>query len=185
MKYAIIIPDGAADVPLEELGGKTPLEAAHTPNMDWIAANGRWAPSATSPRACRAARTWPSCRCSATTRAKYYTGRAPLEAAAQGLKIAAGRVGLPLQPRHDHRRGHGGLLRRAHLHRGGRRPDRGTEPLAGRDERCSSIAGVSYRHLMTFRGDLRRQDHPAARHPRPGRRRPTCPPGRAARCFAR
>jgi 2,3-bisphosphoglycerate-independent phosphoglycerate mutase len=34
MKYAIIIPDGAADEPLAELGGKTPLEAAQTPNMD-------------------------------------------------------------------------------------------------------------------------------------------------------
>ena len=37
MKYAIIIPDGAADEPLKELGGKTPLEAAETPNMDRIA----------------------------------------------------------------------------------------------------------------------------------------------------
>ena len=37
MKYAIIIPDGAADEPLKELGGKTPLEAADIPNMDRIA----------------------------------------------------------------------------------------------------------------------------------------------------
>ena len=41
MKYAIIIPDGAADEPLKELGGKTPLEAANTPNMDAIARAGR------------------------------------------------------------------------------------------------------------------------------------------------
>ena len=41
MKYAIIIPDGAADEPLKELGGKTPLEAADTPNMDRIAMEGR------------------------------------------------------------------------------------------------------------------------------------------------
>src|SRR5437867_3779311 len=34
MKYAIIIPDGAADEPQKELGGKTPIEAAHTPHMD-------------------------------------------------------------------------------------------------------------------------------------------------------
>ena len=40
MKYAIIIPDGAADEPLTELGGKTPLEAADTPNMDAIARTG-------------------------------------------------------------------------------------------------------------------------------------------------
>ena len=41
MKYAIIIPDGAADDPLPELNGKTPLEAARTPNMDRIATEGR------------------------------------------------------------------------------------------------------------------------------------------------
>ncbi len=40
MKYAIIIPDGAADEPLAELGGRTPIEAAGTPNMDRIALNG-------------------------------------------------------------------------------------------------------------------------------------------------
>ncbi len=40
MKYAIIIPDGAADDPLPQLGGKTPIEAAATPNMDWIASHG-------------------------------------------------------------------------------------------------------------------------------------------------
>ena len=41
MKYAIIIPDGAADEPLKELGGKTPLEVASTPNIDAIANAGR------------------------------------------------------------------------------------------------------------------------------------------------
>ena len=41
MKYAIVIPDGAADVPLDELGGKTPLQAAKMPNIDWIAEHGR------------------------------------------------------------------------------------------------------------------------------------------------
>ncbi len=37
MKYVIVIPDGCADEPQECLGGKTPLEAARTPNMDAIA----------------------------------------------------------------------------------------------------------------------------------------------------
>ena len=40
MKYALIIPDGCADEPQEALGGKTPLEAAQTPEMDAIAAAG-------------------------------------------------------------------------------------------------------------------------------------------------
>ena len=38
MKYALVIPDGCADEPQESLGGKTPLEAARTPEMDAIAA---------------------------------------------------------------------------------------------------------------------------------------------------
>ena len=41
MKYAMIIPDGAADVPLDELDGRTPLAVADTPNIDWITANGK------------------------------------------------------------------------------------------------------------------------------------------------
>jgi 2,3-bisphosphoglycerate-independent phosphoglycerate mutase len=41
MKYAIILPDGAMDEPVESLDGRTPPEAARKPNMDWISANGR------------------------------------------------------------------------------------------------------------------------------------------------
>ena len=40
MKYVIVIPDGCADEPQEQLGGKTPLEAANTPAMDAIAKQG-------------------------------------------------------------------------------------------------------------------------------------------------
>ena len=38
MKYAIVLPDGAADEPIAELNGQTTLQAAKLPNMDWIAA---------------------------------------------------------------------------------------------------------------------------------------------------
>ena len=40
MKYVIVIPDGAADEPQAAFGGKTPIEAADTPNMDLVAAMG-------------------------------------------------------------------------------------------------------------------------------------------------
>ena len=50
MKYAIVIPDGAADEPQESLGGKTPLQAAETPEMDRIAREGRARPVAERPR---------------------------------------------------------------------------------------------------------------------------------------
>src|SRR5512136_2736926 len=40
MKYIVVLGDGMADRPLEELGGKTPLEYARTPNMDQMANDG-------------------------------------------------------------------------------------------------------------------------------------------------
>ncbi|MGC9066611.1 MAG: cofactor-independent phosphoglycerate mutase, partial [Candidatus Ratteibacteria bacterium] len=41
MKYIILVPDGAADFPVAELNNSTPLEFAHTPNMDYLARIGR------------------------------------------------------------------------------------------------------------------------------------------------
>ncbi|MDD3111323.1 MAG: phosphoglycerate mutase, partial [Methanofollis liminatans] len=40
MKYIVVLGDGMADEPIEELGGKTPLEYADTPNMDRVAREG-------------------------------------------------------------------------------------------------------------------------------------------------
>ena len=40
MKYIVLVGDGMADYPLKELDMRTPLEAARTPNMDYIAKNG-------------------------------------------------------------------------------------------------------------------------------------------------
>ena len=40
MKYAVILYDGMADLPVEELGGKTPMEAANKPNFDRLASKG-------------------------------------------------------------------------------------------------------------------------------------------------
>ncbi|MFQ5762138.1 MAG: phosphoglycerate mutase, partial [Candidatus Bathyarchaeia archaeon] len=40
MKYILIVADGMSDYPVPELGGKTPLEVAKHPNMDFIAFHG-------------------------------------------------------------------------------------------------------------------------------------------------
>lgn len=87
MKYAMILPDGAADEPIESLDGRTPLEAAHTPNMDWISTNGRQGRVVTVPEGFL-----PGSDVATMTLFGYdphedYTGRAPLEAAAQGLHV--------------------------------------------------------------------------------------------------
>ena len=41
MKYLIILGDGMSDEPLEQYGGKTPLQMANKPHIDWLAKNGQ------------------------------------------------------------------------------------------------------------------------------------------------
>lgn len=88
MKYAIIIPDGAADEPLAELGGKTPLEAADTPNMDRIAAMGRIGTVRTVPEGFESGSDVATMCLLGYDPAVYHTGRAPLEAAAQRIHLS-------------------------------------------------------------------------------------------------
>jgi 2,3-bisphosphoglycerate-independent phosphoglycerate mutase len=88
MKYAIIIPDGAADEPLKELGGKTPLEAAHTPNMDAIARAGRLGTVRTVPDGFESGSDVATMCLLGYDPAVYHTGRAPLEAAAQRIPLS-------------------------------------------------------------------------------------------------
>jgi 2,3-bisphosphoglycerate-independent phosphoglycerate mutase len=88
MKYAIIIPDGAADEPLVELGGKTPLEAAQTPNMDRIAIEGRQGLARTVPDGFESGSDVATMTLLGYDPKKYHTGRAPLEAAAQQIPLS-------------------------------------------------------------------------------------------------
>ncbi len=88
MKYAIIIPDGAADEPLDELGGKSPLEAAKTPNMDAIAAMGRIGTCRTVPAGFESGSDVATMTLLGYDPARYHTGRAPLEAAAQRIALS-------------------------------------------------------------------------------------------------
>jgi 2,3-bisphosphoglycerate-independent phosphoglycerate mutase len=88
MKYAIIIPDGAADDPLPELNGKTPLEAANTPNMDAIAHSGRIGTVRTVPPGFESGSDVATMCLLGYDPAVYHTGRAPLEAAAQRIPLS-------------------------------------------------------------------------------------------------
>src|SRR6185369_14607275 len=88
MKYAIIIPDGAADEPLAQLDGKTPIEAANTPNMDRIAAEGRQGIVRTVPQGFESGSDVAIMTLLGYDPAKYHSGRAPLEAAAQRITLS-------------------------------------------------------------------------------------------------
>src|SRR5881398_3083832 len=90
MKYAIVIPDGCADEPVEALGGKTPLQAAHTPNMDRIARTGVVGRSNNVPATLTPASDVATLSLFGYDPLLVYTGRAPLECAAMGLKLGPG-----------------------------------------------------------------------------------------------
>jgi 2,3-bisphosphoglycerate-independent phosphoglycerate mutase len=92
MKAAIIVCDGIADRPIKELGKKTPLEVANTPNMDELAAGG----------ICGIADPiYPGIRAGSDTSHlailgydpyKVYTGRGPFEAVGMGIKLEEGDI---------------------------------------------------------------------------------------------
>ncbi|MBU0640734.1 MAG: cofactor-independent phosphoglycerate mutase [Planctomycetes bacterium] len=86
MKYAIVLPDGAADEPVAQLGGRTPLEVANIPRMDWIASHGQVGRVVTIPMGFVAGTDVATLTIFGYDPLKCYSGRAPLEAAARGLK---------------------------------------------------------------------------------------------------
>src|SRR5688572_8067310 len=88
MKYAIIIPDGAADEPLKELGGKTSFEVARKPHMDRIAAEGRQGTVRTVREGFESGSDVATMCLLGYDPKVYHTGRAALEAAAQRLALA-------------------------------------------------------------------------------------------------
>ena len=87
MKYIILQGDGMADYPLEALGGKTPLEAARTPNMDWLAAHGVYGIAHVIPEGFPPGSDVGNMSIMGYDPAVYHTGRSPLEAASMGVAL--------------------------------------------------------------------------------------------------
>lgn len=87
MKYVIILGDGMADFPLEDLGGKTPLEAAHTPNFDKMAREGAGGRLKTIPSGMKPGSDVANLAILGYNPAVEYTGRGPLEAASLGIHL--------------------------------------------------------------------------------------------------
>jgi 2,3-bisphosphoglycerate-independent phosphoglycerate mutase len=88
MKYIVVLGDGMADEPLEELGGKTPLEYAQTPNMDRMAREGACGMLHTIPDGFEAGSDIANMAVLGYAPEKYYTGRGPLEALSMGVDLA-------------------------------------------------------------------------------------------------
>ena len=151
MKYAVVIPDGMADRPLERLGGRTPLEAAATPNMDKVALRGRLGTVCHTPASLSPGSDVAMLSVLGYDPAQCYTGRAPLEAASMGIELGPDDVAFRCnlvtvdgELLVDHSAGHISSREAAVL-------------VALLNERLGDgtlrfYQGVGYRHLMVYRG---------------------------------
>src|SRR6516165_5001396 len=157
MKYAIVIPDGCADEPQEPLGGKTPLQAAAKPNMDRVARTGVVGRSNNVPETLTPASDVATLSLFGYDPLQVYTGRAPLEAAAMGIRLGpndwavrCNLVTVENEEMRDFTAGHigsedgRGLIEAVHQKLGGSTK----AELGGVLE---FYAGVSYRNILVFR----------------------------------
>jgi 2,3-bisphosphoglycerate-independent phosphoglycerate mutase len=151
MKYAIVIPDGCADEPQEDLQGKTPLQAAHTPAMDSIVAAGIVGRANNVPSHLPPGSDVANLSLLGYDPNVYFTGRAPLEAAAQGIPlgpddwaIRCNLVTIEDQVMRDFTAGHISSEEAAQL--------LAAAGDALGDDRLEFVPGVSYRNLLLFRG---------------------------------
>lgn len=87
MKYIIVLGDGMADEPLEELGNKTPLEYADTPNMDKISKKSKIGLAKTIPDGMKPGSDTANLAVLGYDPKRYYTGRSPLEALSIGVDM--------------------------------------------------------------------------------------------------
>ncbi|MFH1923266.1 MAG: cofactor-independent phosphoglycerate mutase [Planctomycetota bacterium] len=154
MKYAIIIPDGCADEPQESLDGKTPLEAANVPAMDAVARSGVVGRSSNVPQSLPPGSDVANLSLLGYNPLEHFTGRAPLEAAAQGIELGpddwavrCNLVTIENQSMRDFTAGHISTAEAAGL-------------IAAVQEELGSehiefYPGVSYRNLLVFRSSGR------------------------------
>jgi len=153
VKYAIVIPDGAADRPSALLNGRTPLEVARLPNMNRIAAEGRLGTVQTIPAGQSAGSDVAILALLGYDPEKNYTGRAPLEAVARGIDLGpedwvfrCNLVTVAEEEMVDYSAGHistqeAKVLIQALQER------LGTETLR-------FYSGIGYRHLVVVRGEV-------------------------------
>jgi len=151
MKYAIVIPDGCADEPQESLGGKTPLETARIPNMNAIAGAGVVGRANHVPASLPPGSDVANLSLLGYDPLSHFTGRAPLEAAAQGIElgpndcaIRCNLVTIENQVMRDFTAGHVSTEEAAELLAALQ------QEIGG--EKLRFVPGVSYRNLLIYRG---------------------------------
>lgn len=150
-KYVIIVPDGAADKPLAQFGERTVLEAAETPNMDKVSRHGRQGLVQTIPDDMEAGSDIAQMSLLGYDPRKFHSGRAPIEAAARNIKLSTddwvfrcNLITISDGKMADHSAGHISTEEARALIK------ELNEQLG--DEKFQIYPGVSYRHLLVFKG---------------------------------
>jgi 2,3-bisphosphoglycerate-independent phosphoglycerate mutase len=92
LKYVVCVPDGCADEPVAELGGRTPLEAAAMPTLARLAARGEVGRAAVIPEGYPPGSDVGNMSILGFDPSRYHTGRAPIEAAALGIELGPDEV---------------------------------------------------------------------------------------------
>jgi 2,3-bisphosphoglycerate-independent phosphoglycerate mutase len=92
VKYVVCVPDGCADEPLPELGDRTPLEVASLPTLAGLAARGEVGQAAVIPPGMPPGSDVGNMSILGYDPSRYHTGRAPIEAAALGLRLRPDQV---------------------------------------------------------------------------------------------
>jgi 2,3-bisphosphoglycerate-independent phosphoglycerate mutase len=92
VKYVVCVPDGCADEPVAELGGRTPLEVASMPTLTALAARGEVGRAAVIPEGMPPGSDVGNMSILGYDPARFHTGRAPIEAAALGLRLRPDQV---------------------------------------------------------------------------------------------
>ncbi|HXG50904.1 MAG TPA: cofactor-independent phosphoglycerate mutase [candidate division Zixibacteria bacterium] len=155
MKYIILQGDGMADYPVASLGGKTPLEAARTPRMDWLARRGVFGIAHVIPEGFPPGSDVGNMSIMGYDPRRYHTGRSPLEAASMGVALGPQDVAFRCNlvtlsgcgsdaVMEDFTAGHIGSDEAAELI--------GTLAAKLGGDGIEFFPGVSYRHLMVWRG---------------------------------
>lgn len=94
MKYVVFLADGMADEPIEQLGGKTPLEAADTPHFDFLAREARFGTFRSLPERFPTSSDVANLSVLGYDLRTAYQGRGPLEAASQGIVLAHDEIAM-------------------------------------------------------------------------------------------
>lgn len=154
-KLIFLIADGMGDLPIEGLGGRTPMEAAATPVMDRLAREGMVGLCRTVPQGMAPGSDVANMSLLGFDPAAHHTGRGPIEAAALGLALAGDDVVFRLNTVTVSEFSDDGIMR--DYSAGHIATAVSTQLVESLEREClpegyALFPGVQYRHLLVARG---------------------------------